>query len=145
MASGVRAGEAAALGAPRVDELVERAVETREHGSVAGFARGLVLDTFGDLEDAAQRKQPFHAQGSEVAARPQPLGDGNDLGERRLVDAQLRAATVARDVEADRDVATGQPCSDPLAQARLERVMAGRQPETHVEALAIDAAHVPAP
>ena len=62
-----------------------------------------------------------------------------------LVEPDLGLAFAALDVEVDGEVAARDALGHGLADARLERFVAGRQAQPHVEAAAVDRAHLPVP
>ena len=84
------------------------------------------------------------ARGGAVSMRAlEAVERGQHLAQRRLVEPDLRLALAALDVEVDGEAAARDALGDRLADARLQRLVARRQAQAHVEAAAVDASAPP--
>jgi hypothetical protein len=151
--SGLRAGEASAShGADRGpfalahgDEIGQSPVEAGEHVLLEGGFRFRVTLVLAVLDDAADGEDAVEGRRLDGKARTDALHRGKHVGKSGLVDAQALRGRIRFQRQGGLDVAAGEALAAALADLRLERLVAGRQAEAELEALAVDAAHLPRP
>ena len=166
MASGVRAGEASAARGEAL-QLIEARGQHRGKGRPFADAHGdqvrdgaiqigdevsgecgpgrLVGIAFDRLDHTANGENPVERRRRRRHPLAHPLHGGDHIGQHVLVDAYAGRARFMLGGKAGLDVAAGQARGDSLAGRRLDLVEARRHPQADVEALAVDAAHLPGP
>ena len=97
------------------------------------------------LDDAANGQNPVERRRLRRHALADRVEGGDHLGEHVLVDADTSGAGVVLGDQAGLDVAARQAGRDALAGGQLDVLEAGGQAQADIEALAVDAAHLPGP
>ena len=106
---------------------------------------GLALLRLDHLEHALDAEQRLGARGRGLDLRLEAVERGQHLAQRGFVEPDARLAFAALDVQVDGEVAAHDALAHRLADARLQRLVARRQAQAHVEAASVDGAHLPVP